>query len=240
MQSRPVIGVTAAVESAAWTVWREIEVNLSQRTYSERIDEAGGLPILLPASVAGTADPGALLDRLDGVVVAGGADIDPAVYGAEADRLTINTRRKRDEFEIALVRAALERDLPLLGVCRGMQLLNVALGGTLDQHLADAELHLHTPGRFSDHEVRLEPGSLAARAAGTERLTVRSHHHQGIDRLGEGLVASGWAEPGGAIEATELPDRRWALGVLWHTEEEASSAVMRSFTVATAERRVTV
>ena len=119
-----------------------------------------------------------------------------------------------------------------------MQILNVALGGTLEQHLGDAELHLHTPGRFSDHEVRLEPGSLAARAAGAERITVRSHHHQGVGRLGEGLVASGWAEPGEVIEAIELPDRRWALGVLWHTEEERDERGDRALVEAAAESRV--
>ena len=132
----------------------------------------------------------------------------------------------------------MERDLPLLGVCRGLEILNVALGGTLEQHLGDAELHLHTPGRFSDHDVRLEPGSLAARAAGAERITVRSHHHQGVGRLGEGLVATGWAEPGEVIEAIELPDRRWALGILWHTEEEETSAVIASLVETAAESRV--
>ena len=219
-------------------MWDDIEVNVSQRTYSERIDAAGGLPVLLPASEAGTADPGATVELLDALVLSGGSDIDPAAYGAASDPHTQNTRPERDLFELALARAALERDLPLLGVCRGLEILNVALGGTLEQHLGDAELHLHTPGRFSDHDVRLEPGSLAARAAGAERITVRSHHHQGVGRLGEGLVATGWAEPGEVIEAIELPDRRWALGILWHTEEEETSAVIASLVETAAESRV--
>ena len=238
MAPRPVIGVSAAFERAAWTVWDDIEVNVSQRTYSERIDAAGGRPGLLPASEDGTADPGATLELLDALVLSGGSDIDPASYSAPSDPHTQNTRSERDLFELALARAAVERDLPLLGVCRGLEILNVALGGTLEQHLGDAELHLHTPGRFSDHDVRLEPGSLAARAGGAERITVRSHHHQGVGRLGEGLVATGWAEPGEVIEAIELPDRRWALGVLWHTEEEETSAVIASLVETAAESRV--
>jgi putative glutamine amidotransferase len=238
MRRRPVIGISAAVESAGWTVWEGVEVNISQRTYSERIDAAGGLPVLLPTSDAGTADPGAALDLLDAVVLSGGSDIDPACYGAPPDPHTQNTRAERDLFEIALARAALDRDLPLLGVCRGFEILNVALGGTLEQHLGDAELHLHTPGRFSDHDVRLEPGSLAARAAGSERISVRSHHHQGVGTLGEGLVASGWADPGDVIEAIEAPGRRWALGILWHTEEEETSAVIAALVEAAAESRV--
>jgi putative glutamine amidotransferase len=238
MDGRPVIGVSAAFERAAWTVWADVEVNVSQRTYSERIDAAGGLPVLLPASEAGTADPDAVLALLDGLVLSGGSDIDPASYGAEPDLRTQNTRAERDRFEIALARAAVERAVPVLGVCRGFEILNVALGGTLEQHLPDAELHLHTPGQFADHGVRLAPGSLAARAAGAERITVRSHHHQGAGRLGEGLVASGWAEPGDAIEAIELGDRRWALGILWHTEEEETSAVIDSLVAAAAESGV--
>jgi len=238
MARRPVIGVSAAVETATWAVWREVEVNVSQRTYTERIDEAGGVPLLLPTSDAGTADPGALLGLVDGLVLAGGADIDPASYAAEPDPRTTNVRRGRDAFEIALARAAIERDLPLLAVCRGFQLLNVALGGTLEQHLADAEVHMHTPGAFADHEVRLEPGSLAARATGAERLSVRSHHHQGIGRLADGLVASGWAEPGGVTEAVELPDRRWALGILWHTEEEQMSSIIGALTAAASRNTV--
>jgi putative glutamine amidotransferase len=234
---RPIVGISAAFERARWAVWDGIEVNLSQRTYADRVDAAGGIPVLLPASEAGTEDPGAVLDRVDALLLSGGADIDPAVYGQDPAPGTTNYRRARDEFEIALCRAAIERRMPVLGVCRGFEVLNVARGGDLDQHLDDAEMHLHTPGEFSDHEVRLEPGSLAAEAAGTERLAVRSHHHQGLGELGDGLIASGWAEPGGAIESIELPreDGGWTLGILWHTEEEPGSAVMAAF-VAAANR----
>ncbi len=237
---RPIVGITAAFERARWAVWDDIEVNISQRTYSDRVDGVGGIPLLLPASDTGTAEPHALLDRVDGLLLSGGADIDPAVYGQRPEPGTTNFRRARDEFEIALCRAAIERGMPVLGVCRGFQILNVALGGDLLQHLDDAVLHLHTPGKFCDHEVRLEPGSLAAEAAGTERLEVRSHHHQGIARLGEGLLATGRAEPGGAIESIELPreDGGWTLGILWHTEEEPGSAVMAAFVAAATRNEV--
>jgi putative glutamine amidotransferase len=229
---RPVVGISTAIETAAWTVWRDVEVNISPRTYSTGVADAGGLPLLLAADDSIADSPEQLLDLLDGLVLSGGSDLDPAGYGAEPNPMTTGARPERDGFEIALACGALERDLPVLGICRGMELLNVARGGTLVQHLTDADLHLHTPGRYSDHEVRLEEGSLAARAVGAERLSVRSHHHQGIAALGDGLVASGWAEPGGVVEAIEIPDRRWALGVLWHTEEDRASPVLGALTEA--------
>jgi putative glutamine amidotransferase len=232
--ARPVIGICAMVERAAWTVWRDVEVNVSQRTYSRGIAAAGGLPVLLPAHDESAEVHDELLARLDGLLLAGGSDIDPASYGAAPEPQTGGAWPERDRFELALTRAALERDVPLLGVCRGMELLNVACGGTLVQHLPDAELHVHTPGTFADHEVRLDPGSLAARAVGGGRAAVRSHHHQGIASLGEGLVATGWAEPGDAIEAIEAPDRRWVLGILWHAEEDPRSSVLADFTAAAA------
>jgi len=231
---RALVGITAAFERAKWAVWDDVEVNISQRTYTDRIDEAGGLPVLLPTSAAGTESPAELLAPLDGLLLSGGSDMDPAVYGQEPHPRTNNYRRARDEFEIALAREALDSGMPVLGICRGFQVLNVALGGDLDQHLEGAEMHLHTPGRFSDHDVRLEPGSLAAEVAGAERLSVRSHHHQGLGRLGRGLVASGWSEPGHVIESIEPAERGdgWALGILWHAEEEATGNVMRAFCAA--------
>ncbi len=233
MARRPVIGITAMVERAAWTVWADVEVNVSQRTYSRGVSEAGGLPLLLPADEASAESPDQLLDLLDGLVLAGGSDIDPASYGAPAAAQTKGARIERDRFELALCHGALARGLPVLGVCRGMQLLNVACGGTLEQHLPDAERHLHTPGRFCDHDVRLAPGSRAARAVGAERVSVRSHHHQGVARLGEGLMASGWAEPGDTIEAIETGGDAWALGILWHAEEERRSPVLQALVEAT-------
>ncbi len=226
LSRRPVIGICAAVERAGWTVWTDLEANVSQRSYSLAVADAGAIPVILPPDEASTNDPDELLELIDALLLSGGSDIDPSTYGERPGAHTQGSRLDRDRFELALARAALATDMPVLGICRGMELLNVACGGTLEQHLPDAGLHLHTPGRFSDHDVRLDPGSLAARAVGAERVSVRSHHHQGVGELGEGLVATAWAEPGGVIEAIELPERRWALGILWHAEEERRSAVV--------------
>jgi putative glutamine amidotransferase len=172
-------------------------------------------------------DPGRLLDRLDGLLLSGGSDVNPLSYGAEPHPQTRPGLIERDQFEIALTLAAIERDMPVLGVCRGMQIFNVALGGTLDQHIDNLDVHRHTPGAFHDHEVVLEPGSLAARAAGAERVMVKSHHHQGVGALGEGLIVSGRAADDDLIEAVELPDPRFALGLLWHPEQEEAEAAPR-------------
>jgi putative glutamine amidotransferase len=193
------------------------------------VQGAGGLGIVLPPDPAVVEDPDLLLDRVDGLILAGGADVDPATYGAEAEAETTGTWPERDRFELALTRRALEREMPVLGICRGMQLLNVALGGTLVQHLPDAlgsEAHRTLAGTFGEHEVRLEPGTLARRAAGAERLAVKSHHHQGVEKVGEGLLVSGRAVGDDLAEAIELPEHRFALGVLWHPEEDPGSTVI--------------
>ena len=160
---RPLIGVSAAIERAHYGAW-EVEATLLPRSYARAAYAAGGIPVLLPPGpVEGTDE---LLGRLDGLILAGGADLDRASYGAEPDPKTGETWPERDAFELALARGALESDVPLLGLCRGMQLLNVARGGTLIQDLAPVvgdERHRPTPGTFAEHEVRLEPGSLAAR-----------------------------------------------------------------------------
>ena len=230
------VGITAAIEHASWTVWRELDANVSPRTYSTEVDAAGAAAVILPAQADDPDRVRALLGPLDGVILSGGADLDPASYGAEPGPETKGFRPERDAFEIALAKEALDGDLPILGICRGMQLLNVACGGTLDQHVANPEIHLHTPGQYSDHEVRLEPGSVAERAVGRERIAVRSHHHQGIAHLGDGVAATGWSEPDGLIEAIELPERSFALGVLWHAEEERRSRVVAALCDAARER----
>jgi len=217
---RPVIGVCAAIDQARWGPWEEVVMFLP-RSYTDAVQMAGGLPVLLPPDPSAAESPDELLDRLDALVLTGGSDVDPHRYGAEASNTTVRTWPERDRFEVALAREAMERDLPLLGICRGMQILNVARGGTLVQHIPDElgdDRHLPVPGSFADHDVRLEPGSLAARAAGGERISVKTHHHQGVDALGEGLVASGWSEPDDLVEAIELPEQGFALGVLWHPE----------------------
>jgi putative glutamine amidotransferase len=214
------IGISAAVERARWGVWHET-VTMAPRSYASAVQAAGATALVLPPDDAAVENPDALLDRIDGLLLAGGSDV-----GEWPDR---------DRFEIALALRAIERDLPVLGICRGMQLLNVALGGSLVPHLPDVlghDRHRHTPGTFGDHEVALEPGSLAARAAGADRLTVKSHHHQGLDRLGDGLVATGRSIPDEIVEAVELPGRRFALGVLWHPEEDAHSDVVATLVEA--------
>jgi putative glutamine amidotransferase len=238
MAGRPVIGICSAVESVRWGPWDAV-CDLTPRTYSLAVQRAGGIAVLLPADDFVAESPGELLDLLDGLVLGGGADVDPASYGARRHPETGHSWPERDRFELALGHRALERDLPLLGICRGMQMLNVVSGGTLEQHLPErtgSEQHRHTPGVFSDHAVRLAPGSLAARAVGAHRSAVKSHHHQGVGELGEDVEASGWSEGDEVIEAIELPGRRFAVGVLWHPEVDEQSRVVAALVEAARGR----
>jgi len=239
---RPVIGICTALERAQWTVWDQ-EAYLLPRQYVDAIQAAGGLALLLPPDAQLERDPDEVLDLLDGLMLAGGADVDPAVYGADAHPETHGTRAERDTFEVALARRALERDLPFLGICRGMQVMNVALGGTLIQHLPESHghhEHRRVPGSFdgAEHDVRLAAGSLAARAAGEEHHETRSHHHQGVDRIGDGLQVSGWSELDELPEAVELADRRFALGVQWHPEADPASGLIAALVAEAAAARV--
>jgi putative glutamine amidotransferase len=231
-RSRPNIGVTAATESVSYGVWKEIPAVISPARYLQAVQRAGGRPVLLPPDPEDAEDPGEVLDLLDALVVTGGAgDLDPALYGEERHPETGPVQEERDAYELALVRGALEREMPVLGICRGMHILNVAYGGTIEQHLPDAlghEEHRHTPGTFADHEVRLVPDSLAARAAGWERTPAKSHHHQGIKEVGEGLQVTGWAVEDDAVEALEDPSCPFVLGVLWHPEEDENSQVIKA------------
>jgi putative glutamine amidotransferase len=206
---RPVIGLCAAVERARWSVWDD-EAILLPRSYAVAVSRAGGLPVLLPPEPE--VDAAEWLDLVDGLILAGGPD-----YGDVPDR---------DAFEVALGLEALDRDLPLLGVCRGMQLMNVARGGTLIEHLPDVlghEDHRLVPGAFGEHDVRLAEGSLAARAAGALTHATKSHHHQGVDVIGDGFEVTGWAAVDELPEALEDPSRRFALGVQWHPEAHADA-----------------
>jgi putative glutamine amidotransferase len=236
---RPVIGLCAAVENVSYRVWSDAAVMLP-RAYVERVSEAGGLAILLPPDDALAEAPDEVLELLDALVLAGGSDVDPMTYGAAPHPSVQETDPGRDRFELALAHRALERDLPLLGVCRGMQMLNVAAGGTLIQHIPDllsSDRHRREPGVFAEHEVRLDPGSLASRAVGAERTTVWSHHHQAVDELGAGVVASGWSVEDDLVEAIELPGRRFALGVLWHPEVDGASRVVAALVDEARTRR---
>ena len=234
MASDRAIGICAATEQVQRGPWNEV-VAMVQRSYADAVQREGALALLLPPDDAAASAPDPLLDRIDGVLLAGGSDVDPSFYGARRHPATERTWPERDRFELGLVRRALERDIPVLGICRGMQLLNVALGGTLVQHLPDllgVDDHRVSLGVFGEHEVGLEPGSLAARAAGGQRIVVKSHHHQGIDELGEGLIATGWGMGSELVEAVELPEHRYVLGVLWHPEEDGRSRVIASLVEA--------
>ena len=229
------IGLCAALEQARFGAWDD-RASILSHSYMEAVQRAGGVAIMLPPDP--NADPDQLLDVVDGLILAGGRDIDPATYGAERDETTDEPHTLRDAFEIALAQRAMERDIPLLGVCRGMQLMNIARGGTLVQDLPAHLGHRRTIGTFdgNDHPVRLAPGSLAARAAGEERHGTLSHHHQGIEQVGDGLAVSGWSDDDELPEALEDPGLRFALGVQWHPEADPDSPVIAAL-VEAARRR---
>jgi gamma-glutamyl-gamma-aminobutyrate hydrolase PuuD len=215
-KSRPVIGITTYVTPAKWGYW-ELEAALIPADYVRAVERAGGRPLLVPPAEEGVDET---LEVLDGIVFSGGSDIDPALYGDEPHPETLGVHPERDSAELDLLTAALDRDMPVLGICRGSQVLNIARGGDLYQHLPEVvghEEHKHDPGDFADHDVVIEGGTRLAELLGEETTGVKSHHHQGFRRLGEGLVESAHADDG-TVEAVEDPSKRFALGVLWHPE----------------------
>ncbi len=229
---RPTVGITAATERVSYGPWEEVPAVMSPMRYVRAVQRAGGRAVLLPPDPEDARDPEGVLDLIDALLLTGGAgDLDPTLYGQERHPKTGPVHEERDAYELALARAVLEREVPTLGVCRGMQVLNLAYGGTIEQHVPDAvghEEHRHTPGTFADHEVRLEPGSLAARAAGTELTAVKSHHHQGVREVGDGLRVTGWSTMDDIVEALEDPGRKFVLGVLWHPEEDEKSQLIKA------------
>ncbi|MFF5446682.1 gamma-glutamyl-gamma-aminobutyrate hydrolase family protein [Streptomyces sp. NPDC012888] len=222
---RPLIGITTYVEaSTRYGVW-DVPTVLTPTGYHRLVQASGGAAVLLPPDEPEAA--GEVLSRVDGLVIAGGPDVDPAHYGAARDPRTGPAATERDAWELALIRAALESGTPLLGICRGMQALNVALGGTLIQHI---DGHSAGPGIMSHHPVRPVPGTRYA-ALVPEESQVPTYHHQAVDRLGRGLVASAHAVDG-TVEAVELPGAAWVLGVQWHPERGVDTRVMSALVTA--------
>ena len=238
---RPAIGILTPFTPATWGVW-SMDAALLPGLYVDAVNAAGGLSLLVPPDPVLTAEPDELLDRIDGLMLTGGTDLDPALYGETPHPETQAFQRDRDDFEIAMALRAIERDMPVLGICRGMQVLNVAHGGTLLQHLPESHGHgdhRRVAGSFdgADHDVRLTPDSVAARAAGELLHATKSHHHQGVGRIGDGLVVSGSSVLDDLPEALERADRSFVLGVQWHPEADARSRVIATLVQAAADYR---
>ena len=238
---RPAIAISTPFTHASYGVWQQHSAVLPAG-YVDAVREAGGLAVMVAPEPELVTDPDDLLARVDGLILSGGADVDPLTYGAEPHPETKGCTPERDAFEIALIRRAVELDMPVLGVCRGMQVLNIAYGGTLLQHLPETfghHDHRRVPGNFdeADHDVRLVPDSLAAAAAGELLHTTKSHHHQGVDELGEGLIVTGTSAVDDLAEAIELPDRRFVLGVQWHPEADERSRVIAALVQAATQYR---
>jgi putative glutamine amidotransferase len=234
---RPRIGLTMYREDARWGVWHEA-ADLLPASYSRSVEDAGAVAILLPSPTRDVDErAGDVLDAVDGLLVAGGADVDPDRYGSERLPATGPARPERDAWEISLVKQALSRNLPVLGVCRGMQVLNTALGGSLIQHLPDVVGHDgHCPvmGEHGRHDVRLGSGSRLESLLG-DRTQVATYHHQAVDRLGSGLHASAWADDG-TVEGVEAADSDWVLGVQWHPEVHDGAKLFAALVEACAVR----
>ena len=229
-RGRPVIGITAYDEQASWGAWHT-RASLVPAAYVSSLAEAGANPLIVPVQEQDEDALDSLVGRLDGLVLTGGPDVDPARYGAERHPRSQPPRVQRDEREIALLSAAERSGLPVLAICRGMQLLNVAHGGTLYQHLPDVvghEEHSPTPGEMSKHRVKIAPDSLLRKVLGWDERYVPTHHHQAVERLAPELSAVAWADDG-TIEAIESPTGPFLVGVQWHAEADDDIAVLEGF-----------
>jgi putative glutamine amidotransferase len=219
-QVRPVLGLTTYLQQAQTGVW-DVRASFLPAIYLDGVTLAGGIATLLPPQPVDDEIAARVLDGLDGLVITGGRDVDPSAYGQRAHPTTDEPACDRDAFEFALVRGALARRLPILGICRGAQVLNVALGGTLHQHLPDVVGHpRHQAGNavFTTSSVRTVPGTRLAALIG-DSSDAQCYHHQAIDRLGAGLIVSAQDGVDGVIEAVEMPGQDFVLAVQWHPEE---------------------
>jgi putative glutamine amidotransferase len=235
----PVIGLSAYCETARWRAW-DTEAVLLPRRYADSVAAAGGVPVLLPP-VPGIEDA---LARLDGLLLSGGGDIDPARYGAEPDPRSASIHANRDTAEFALIEAATARRVPVLGICRGLQVINVARGGTLHQHLPDVvghEGHAPAPGVYGAHPVRVSPGSRLSQILGGEgpgdEITTPTSHHQAVDKVGAGLTATAWAQDGTieALEPEDAADGPFLVAVQWHPEAGDDPRLFRALVAAARE-----
>ncbi|MFB7663137.1 gamma-glutamyl-gamma-aminobutyrate hydrolase family protein [Kitasatospora sp. NPDC056138] len=233
---RPLVGITGYLSEAAWGVWRQPAALIPQ-LYVDAVTRAGGTAVLLPPQSDGATD---LVARLDGLLLAGGPDIGPARYGAEPHPRTDPPHELRDAWELALLAAALDRDLPVLGVCRGLQLLNVAHGGDLIQHLPDRtgdDGHQIAPATYQQQAVTVRTDSRLGRILGST-AKVPCYHHQAVGRVGAGLDATAWSTDR-SVEALERPDRRFVLGVQWHPEADPADLRLFEAFVRTSSRKET-
>jgi len=221
-EQKPLIGLTTYLERAQTGVW-DVPASFLPKVYFEAVNTAGGIAVLLPPQPVDDAIAGRILDGLDGLIITGGKDVDPARYGQDPHPTTDEPRLDRDAWEDALLTAALDRGLPFLGICRGAQLLNVARGGTLIQHLPDvigSDRYNLGGGVFNVNPVVVDSGSVVSDLVGNE-LTVKSYHHQAIDELGEGLIVTARSDDG-IIQAVEVEGAPFAVAVQWHPEEDAA------------------
>lgn len=231
----PVIGLTTYREEASWGVWSQ-RADLLHHEYADSVVAAGGVPVLLPPATDGAAHARSVVARLDGLIVSGGADVDPARYGEEPHPRTAGWRTDRDAWEAALLDAAEEAALPVLGICRGMQLMAAEAGGALDQHTPDLVGHLGhgpAPGEFGTTAVTVEAGSRVAAMVGST-LSVPCHHHQSVrEHPGFQVVAR---SADGTVEAMEAPGDRFCVAVQWHPEKSTELALFRGLVEAAALR----
>jgi putative glutamine amidotransferase len=236
----PIIGICAAVETASWGRWTQQAAVLPD-DYVRKVQAAGAIPVGLVPDPAVTDDPGIILDRIDGLLLIGGTDVHPGTYGQRASAHLEATTPRRDDFELALTRAAFARDVPVLGICRGLQVMNVASGGTLHQDLGERGFagHMAYPGSLGErtyHAIDVQPATLAARAAGSGTRRVNSHHHQGVDLVADGASVTARAVADGLPEALEWPALRFALGVQWHPEAMPVDSAVDALVSATRSR----
>lgn len=234
------IGVIVGTDDASVGAWH-VPAAVLPSSYIRSIEGAGGLPIAFPATDALVERPQLLLDLVDAVVLAGGRDVDPACYGASRHPGTDPSDRLRDAVELAVVRAALESDLPVLAICRGMQVLNIAVGGTIEQHLPDRlghRNHAEKPGSFGRHAIRIVEGSRLAQVyENRDDTAVHTYHHQGIDALGDGLVAVAYSDPDDVVEAVESITHNFVLGVQWHPEQDEQTPLFAALIAHVRDRR---